>query len=115
MLLQFLRRQKGLSDHDVAEQADIDGGELRKIELVPGYQPNPRTISNLERFFRLPRRSIAMLTGAVRVEQPGFAEEVVQFAAKSTAIGKLTKEERQHLNRFVKILEHYTDRDDEER
>ena len=115
VLLQFLRRQKGLSDHDVAEQADIDEGELRKIELVPGYQPNPRTISNLERFFRLPRRSIAMLTGAVRVEQPGFAEEVVQFAAKSTAIGKLTKEERQHLNRFVKILEHYTDRDDEER
>lgn len=115
VLLQFLKRQKDLSDQDVAEQADIDEGELRKIELLPGYQPSPRTISNLECFFRLPRRSIAILTGAVRVEQPGFAEEVVQFAAKSSAMRKLTKEKRQHLNRFVKLLEHYTDGDDEER
>ena len=41
VLLQFLKYQKGLSDQDVAEQADIDEGELRKIELVPGYQPSP--------------------------------------------------------------------------
>ena len=115
MLLQFLKRQKGLSDQDVEGQADIAEGELQKIEMVPGYQPSPRTISNLERFFHLPRRSIAMLTGAVRVEQLGFAEEVVQFAAKSSAMGTLTKEERQHLNRFVKLLEHYTDGDDDER
>lgn len=107
-LLAMLKRRDGLSDRELADQASIDGAELRRIELDPEYQPGPRTISKLERFFNLPPRSIAVLCSAVEVNATEFSEEAARFAAKSASLGKLSKEERQHLNQFVKLLEELT-------
>ena len=108
-LLQLLKRQRGLSDRQVAEQAGIDEEELLKIETLHDYEPSPRTISRLEQIFELPKRSIAVLTGAITVNRTGFTEQVVQFAAKSAALGTLNREERRHLGEFVKMLALYTD------
>lgn len=109
-MLKLLKRRDGLSDAKLAEEARIDEEELRRITLDPIYEPSPRTIYRLEQFFDLPKRSIAILAGAVKVEDSAFTHDVVQFAAKSASIGRLTREERRHLNQFVKLLGEFTER-----
>ena len=107
-LLQMLRRREHLSIDELAQKARVDAAELRRIELDPAFDPNPRTIFQLERHFNLRERSLVVLSGAVHVDA-GVREEAVRFAANSEDISGLTKEERKLLNHFVKFLREHTD------
>ena len=107
-LLQMLRRRERLSIDELAQNARVDASELRRIELDPAFDPNPRTIFQLEQYFKLPERSLVVLSGAVRVDD-NVREEAVRFAASSDQISGLTREQRKHLNQFVKFLRELTD------
>ena len=107
-LLQMLRRREQVSVDELADKARVDASELRSIEFDPTFDPNPRTIFQLEQYFKLPTRSLVVLSGAVRVEND-VRKEAVRFAAHSGDISKLTKEERKLLNRFVEFLRENTD------
>ncbi len=107
-ILQMLRRREQLSADKLAQEARVNVSELRRIELDPTFDPNPRTIFQLEQYFKLPSRSLVVLSGAVHVDD-NVREEVVRFAASSGDISGLTKEQRKHLNRFVKFLRENTD------
>lgn len=107
-LLQMLRRREGLSIEELAQNARVAVSELRHIELDPAFDPNPRTIFQLEQYFKLPDRSLVFLSGAVRVDD-NVREEAVRFAAHSERISRLTKEQLKHLNQFVKFLRELTD------
>lgn len=110
-MLRLLMRREGLSEDELAERAEIGVDELRRIQLDPKHEPSPRTIYRLERFFDLPSRSVAILAGAVKVEEEGsFKEGVLKFAAQSASMRKLTREERRHLSQFVKFLAQVTAR-----
>ena len=108
-LVQMLRRRNQLSVDDLARDARVAASELRRIELDPAFDPNPRTIVQLEQYFKLPQRSLVVLSGAVRVAED-VREEAVRFAASSEHISGLTREERRLLNEFVKFLRKRTDR-----
>lgn len=104
-VLDLLKRREGLSDEELATKADIERDVLAKIATDPAYEASPRTIYQLERFYGLPKRSIGILAGAVRVEDPDALDSrALEFAAKSASIGKLSREERRLLNEFVKAL-----------
>ena len=107
-LLQLLRRREHLSIDELAAKALVDVSELRKIELDASFESNPRTIFQLEKHFKLPERSLVILSGAVQVDGD-VREEAVRFAASSEDISGLTKEERKLLNHFVKFLREHTD------
>ena len=107
-LLQMLRRREGLSIEELAQNARVAVSELRHIELDPAFDPNLRTIFQLEQYFKLPDRSLVFLSGAVRVDD-NVREEAVRFAAHSERISGLTKGQRKHLNQFVKFLRELTD------
>ena len=107
-LIQMLRRNKRLSIEELATQARVDASELQGLERDPTFDPNPRTIFQLERYFNLRERSLVILSGAVSVDDD-VREEAVRFAASSENIHGLTKEERTLLNRFVKFLSTHTD------
>lgn len=110
-MLAMLMRREGLSDEELAERAEVEVDELRRIRLDPEHEPNPRTIYRLESFFELPSRGIAILTGAVRVaDEASFRREVLRFAAQSASMGKLTREERRLLGQFVELLDEATAR-----
>jgi len=109
MLIQMLRRRERLSPDDLARAASIDLAELRSIESDPGWDPHPRTIFQLAKFFKLPPRSLVVLSGAMRVEE-GIREEALRFAANSKAVNKLTREEKKVLAAFVKFLGEQTNR-----
>ena len=108
VLLQMLRRRKRLSVHELAQNARVSASELRCIELDPSFEPNPRTIFQLEQYFKLPERILVVLSGAVHVNDD-VREEAVRFAASSEDISGLTNEQRKHLNHFVKFLRKHTD------
>jgi transcriptional regulator with XRE-family HTH domain len=109
VLIQMLRRRERLSPEQLASKARIDVAELRRIELDPNCDPNPRTIFQLEQYFNLPSRVLVILSGAVRVGER-VREEVVRFAASAQHMSELSREEQNLLNRFVKFLQEHTDR-----
>ena len=108
-LIQLLRRREKITDDELASRASIDLAELRQIEIDPTFEPNPRTIFQLEQYFKLRRRSLVVLSGAIPVNHE-LRDEAVRFAASAQNISALTGEERELLNRFVKFLEEYTDK-----
>ncbi len=108
-LIRLLRRHSQLSTDELAERARIDASELRSIESDPSFDPNPRTIVQLEQYFKLRTRSLVILSGAVRVEHD-VQEEAIRFAASSEDMSHLTREEKKLLNGFVKYLREHTDR-----
>lgn len=107
-LIQMLRRRDRVSVDELAERARVDPVELRHIELDLAFDPNPRTIYQLEQHFNLPPRSLVVLSGAVHVDSDVRAE-AVRFAASSENISDLSLEEQKLLNRFVKFLREHTD------
>jgi transcriptional regulator with XRE-family HTH domain len=102
--LVMLRRRDGLDEDELAQKANVDAEEIRRIEYDPAYQPSPRTIFYLERALSLPSGVLARLAGAIKHKSPELEGRVLKFAANAKSMGKLTKEELQLLNEFVKFL-----------
>jgi len=109
VLIQMLRRRDQLSTSDLASAAVVDLSELQAIESDLGVAPHPRTIHQLASYFKLPQRSLLALSGALEVGQE-VRDEAVRFAAKSTGMSKLSRDERRLLSEFVRFLREYTDR-----
>lgn len=109
--IQMLRRKKQLSEEELAAQARVPVDEVRRIEFDPSFTPRPRTLYQLENFFKLKPRSLGVLSGAVRAQGEGdaFREGVRRFAALSSGMGKLTRDEKRLLAQFFKLLDNHTD------
>lgn len=109
--IQMLRRKKQLSEEELAERARVSVAEVRRIEFDPTFTPRPRTLYQLENFFKLKPRSLGVLSGAIRAQGEGeaFREGVRRFAALSSGMGKLTREEKRLLAEFFKLLDSHTE------
>lgn len=103
-LLVMLRRRDNLDETELATKANVDEEEIRRIEYDAGYLPSPRTIFKLEKAFSLPGGVLAKLSGAIKANSLCMEERVQAFAANAKAMGKLTRDERELLNTFVKFL-----------
>ena len=103
-LVQLLRRQGGLTQGDLASAARIDVSEVRAIEADPSFEPNPRTVFQLEKYFQLPERTLVKLSGVTTSANTELAEEVMRFAADAKAMTVLSKPEKKLVNEFVKFL-----------
>ena len=108
-LIHMLRRKERLSVDELAQNARIAATELHSIERDPTFDPNPRTIFQLEQYFNLQDRSLVLLSGAVNVDA-AVREEALRFAAHSERIQELTRDERNLINQFVKFLSEHIDR-----
>lgn len=103
-LVTLLRREKSLSLVELANQTRIDPVELVNIENDPKYVPKPRTVYRLAEFFRIPQRSLAKLANVTSVHDDRLRDAAVRFAASSSEVMKLTREERAALAEFVAFL-----------
>lgn len=104
-LVQLLRRRERLTPEELAARARIDLQEVQKVEGDPTFAPSPRTVYQLEQFFRLPSRTLVVLSGQVRSVGPSLHDEAVRFAARATSLGHLTRDERRLLTAFVAFLQ----------
>lgn len=105
VMLQLLRRRERLTREELAQAARISADEIRRLEMEPSHVPSPRTIYQLERFFKLPERTLAVLSGAVKSQSEGeLRQEVTRFAAHAKDIDHLSREEKKLLAEFVRFL-----------
>jgi transcriptional regulator with XRE-family HTH domain len=107
-LVRMLRRKQRISIEALAERIRVSQSELHSIERDVHFNPSPRTVFQLEQHFKLPERSLVLLSGAVQVD-PGIRQEAVRFAASAEDIVGLSRDERRMLNEFVRFLRDHTD------
>lgn len=104
LVVQMLRRRRGLTIDDLAQQADIDRDELVAMERNAAYRPSPLTLHKLCKFYKLPEGPMLVLAGAVKDVPKGLSERASRFAAQSASFAKLTEEEREALDDFLQFL-----------
>lgn len=109
-LIRLLMRRDDISHHQLAYAAEIDVEELVRIVEDANYTPSPRTVFRLEDHFRLPARTLVLLSGSVDRRTPDFEQVVLRFAAHSKQMGALSREEKRDLNKFIRFLADQTDR-----
>ena len=103
-LLRGLRKKTGMKIDEFAKQSGIDREEVLRMERNGSYRPSPLALHKLSKFYRIPQRRLAVLAGAVRNVPAELEQEVSRFAAQSESFAKLTPEEQQTLDQFVKFL-----------
>jgi transcriptional regulator with XRE-family HTH domain len=104
VVVRQLRLREELTVAELCVRADVPEEQLRSIEHDPHFKPRPRTVYQLADYFSVSKRGMMKLSGATRAFSPEFKEAAYRFAAKSDDLSKLTDEERQILNDYVKFL-----------
>lgn len=105
--LDLVRRWKTLSLEALAEQADVELSDL--VEIIDDHaQPSPRTVYQLSQVLEIPNERLMELAGLIQPREE-VAEAAVRFAARSEPTVALSKDERDALEEFVKVLVEKTD------
>jgi transcriptional regulator with XRE-family HTH domain len=103
-LVELRRRELRLTVEELAARAEVDTADLVGIELGKADVPELRTVAKLAAVLKLPAHKLLELSGLVTPKSARFAEAVVRFAAKSEPVDKLSREEHDALEEFVKFL-----------
>ncbi len=103
-VVRALRKSRGLSVGQLAKKTGVQKEDILAMERSSAYRPDPLTLHQLSKFYKVPHRSFAILAGAISDATPSIREEASKFAAKSESFSMLTREERQALDAFVAFL-----------
>jgi HTH-type transcriptional regulator, competence development regulator len=103
-LIELRRRELRLTVEQLASRAEVETAELVGIELGKVDTPELRTVAKLATVLKLPAQKLMQLSGLATPKNARFAEAVVRFAAKSEPVDKLSREEHEALEEFVKFL-----------
>jgi transcriptional regulator with XRE-family HTH domain len=102
--IELARLTLRLSKEQFAVKARVPLEELICIEEDDAYTPTLRTVHYLAQFLKVSHPKLLTLAGLARAKDAGFNDAAVKFAAKSEPIRKLTREEQDAFNEFVKVL-----------
>lgn len=103
-LINLSRRKRGWTLEDLAASARIDAAEAIRIEHDATYIPGPRTVYQLSTTLGLPREQMLQLSGNMLARDRRLGEQALKFAARSESVERLSKQEHQALEEFVKYL-----------
>jgi len=109
-LIEFARREQGLSVERLAELAAIDLAALLEIENDEKVLPEVRTVYQLAQTLGLPANKLMELAGLAQ-PRPELRTAALRFAARSEPSSKLTPDEREVFDEFVKVLAEASDGD----
>jgi HTH-type transcriptional regulator, competence development regulator len=102
--VQLARRNRKLTLDQFAERADVDLGELLRIETDEHYTPAIRTVHQIAGFLKVPEKRLMVLAGLLKVKDAEFQRAALKFAASSEPVEKLSQEEHAALEEYVKFL-----------
>ena len=102
--VRLMRRRSGISLEKLADDADVDIGDLIKIEADPRHKPELRTAYQLANYFKVPRSGLMQVAGLTTQKNAKLLDESIRFAARSEPTAALTPEERAALEAFVAVL-----------
>lgn len=103
-LIELRRRDRHLSVEQLAQRADLDLGEVVSLERGDACVPEPRTVYKLAAVLELPQGSLMQLSGLTTPRDSRVTEAAVRFAARSESVDKLSRQEHDALEEFVKFL-----------
>lgn len=103
-LVEFTRRDLGLSAMKFAERADIDLVDLVRLEHAESFVLEPQKLAQLARLLDVPVPILKSLAGITRDLEPNLRRAVLRFAANAEPQQALSKEEQEALREFVKDL-----------
>lgn len=104
LVVQNLRRSRGLSVDELAGRTGVDKDELIALERDPQSRPTPLTLHKLSEFYGVSPRRMAALAGAVREIPEDVRVRATRYAAQSESFAKLTREEKKALDDFMDFL-----------
>lgn len=102
--IEFARRKMNMSVEEFADEADINLDELLAIEYNLGVKPTPRTIRHLAKVLDLSPRSLMELADLEEASEPRLRQAALRFAARSEPTTRLSREEREAYEVFVRVL-----------
>ena len=100
----LMRRRRGMSLEQLADNADVDMADLVEIERDPQHRPELRTTYQLANFFKVSRAGLMQVAGLAAQKDAKLFDEGVRFAARSESTAALTPEEAAALEAFVAVL-----------
>ncbi len=100
----LMRRKRGWTMSQLAEEARVDVGDILSIEKEPSHKPEPRTLYQLSQVFGVSNQKLLGLSGLMQPKDVSYVEDAVRFAANSESIEKLSKLEREALEGFIAVL-----------
>lgn len=102
-LIEYARRKKSMSLEQLADRANIDLADIVEIELNDMVAPDVRTVFQLASILDLPSARLMEVAGLAS-PRPEVSNAALKFAARSEPTAKLSREEREALEEFVKVL-----------
>lgn len=102
--VRLMRRDKGLTLEELAEETDIDIAELVEIEDDVRHKAELRTVYQLANYFKVPRGNLMQVAGLTTPKNDNLIQEAVRFAARSESVAALNQTERAALEAFVSVL-----------
>ena len=103
-LVNLMRRRRGMSLEQLADDADVDMADLVEVERDPHHRPELRTAYQLANYFRVSRAGLMQVAGLATPKDARLFDEGVRFAARSESTAALTPEEGAALEAFVAVL-----------
>ncbi len=100
----LMRRQRGMSLEQLADEADVDMGDLVEIESGPNHRPELRTAYRLANYFKVSRSGLMQVAELAAPKDARLLDEGTRFAARSEPTAALTPEEGAALEAFVAVL-----------
>ena len=98
------RRKQGLTIEKLAEDADIEIGELMSIEEDTHYEPDLRTVWSLSNIFGVSQTRLMELAGLAVPKDGHWLQSAVRFAARSAPIEELTPDEQIAFEGLIAVL-----------
>lgn len=109
VLVHQLRRRDRLTVAQLADRLRVNPKEIENIECDSQFTPRPRTLSKLAAYMKVSPKGLLSVTSEAISRNDNVANEVLEFAASSNDLSDLSRDERKHLNSFVKFLSSYED------
>src|ERR1041385_8316038 len=100
----LIRRKRGMSIEQLANEASVDLAELVQIEDDLHHAPEPRSVYQLARVFNIPQQRLMRLAGLAVPNSERFRAEAIKFAPRSESKEALSAEEREALEQFIRVL-----------
>lgn len=100
----LMRRQRGISLEQLADDANVNLADLVEIESNPHHKPELRTAHQLANYFKVSRAGLMQVAGLAAPKDTRLFNEGVRFAARSESTAALTPEEDAALEAFVAVF-----------
>jgi transcriptional regulator with XRE-family HTH domain len=102
-LVLLWRREKQISVEDLAKQANLEPSEVLAVETANG-RPGARVLYALSGVLQVSYEKLMTIAGNLVAQDATLSGAAVKFAARSEPMDKLTREEREALREFVRVL-----------